>query len=227
MPARFHFASSRSLVPGTGAGQTDLGRFEVPPLSVVAGRSVVRQLPETAEARWLRRLLNEAQMVLHEHPANRQREDAGRATINSLWLWGAGVPAAPHRRGADSPASGAISCWPRPRARFRRPGAGAARRRHALLAQAPAGSRQLLVLDALQRVQYEDGDAYRKQLLALDARWFAPLQQALAGGRIKRLRLEALDGLRMLAWESGRASSGGCGAAQTAGGDRPGAGAGG
>jgi hypothetical protein len=76
----------------------------------------------------------------------------------------------------------------------------------ALLAQAPrrqpptARSRR-----AAAPVQYEDADAYRaKNWPTSTARWFAPLQKALAGGRIKRLRLEAATAYAALAWESGR-----------------------
>ena len=62
-----------------------------------------------------------------------------------------------------------------------------------------------LVLDALQSpVQYEDADAYRAGLLDLEARWFAPLQKALAGGRIQRLRLEASTAYAALAWDTDR-----------------------
>ena len=35
-------------------------------------------------------LLNEAQMVLHEHPVNEAREARGEPAVNSFWLWGAG-----------------------------------------------------------------------------------------------------------------------------------------
>lgn len=54
-------------------------------------------------ARLMRRLQNEAQMVLHEHPVNRRRAEAGALTVNSLWLDQAGavgdLPAEP--RGAQ------------------------------------------------------------------------------------------------------------------------------
>ena len=36
------------------------------------------------------RLLNEAQMVLHDHRVNRDRTRRGLQPVNSLWLWGAG-----------------------------------------------------------------------------------------------------------------------------------------
>jgi len=74
----------------------------------------------------------------------------------------------------------------------------------ALLAAATPG-RQLIVLETLQRaVQYEDADAWRAGLLDLEARWFAPLQRALASGRIDHLRLEAPTAYATLAWESQR-----------------------
>jgi len=198
---RFHLASSDRWYLELATGR-ELGRFEVLPLSAVAGRSVVRQLPETAEARWLRRLLNEAQMVLHEHPVNQQRDDAGRATINSLWLWGAGrLPTASEGLFTDvwSDLALARGCGRAAGSRLRSLPDGAA----AVLAQATRGGQHLVVLDGLQScVQYEDGAAYRAALLALEGRWFAPLQQALASGRIRRLLLQAPTAYGMLSWES-------------------------
>ena len=186
------------------AGNTDLGRFDVLPLSAVAGRRVGQQLPETPEARWLRQLLNEAQMILHHHPANERREDEGRATINSLWLWGAGelpngAPGGFTKVWSDNVLARGLS-----RA-FDVPVQAIPGDAGTLLAQATRGSRQLLVLDALQSpVQYEDADAYRAGLLDLEARWFAPLQKALAAGKIQRLRLEASTAYAALTWDSDR-----------------------
>ena len=39
--------------------------------------------------RW-RSLITEAQVILHQHPRNRERLAQGRAAINALWFWGAG-----------------------------------------------------------------------------------------------------------------------------------------
>ncbi len=46
-----------------------------------------------------RRVLNEAQMVLHASPVNRAREARGELPVNSLWFWGSGAlpPAAQPR----------------------------------------------------------------------------------------------------------------------------------
>jgi hypothetical protein len=56
----------------------------------VLGDDVERHLPQgTSGLRW-RRLLNEVQMTLHQHPVNRRREAAGLPPANSLWFWGGG-----------------------------------------------------------------------------------------------------------------------------------------
>ena len=56
----------------------------------VLGDDVERHIPAgTSGLRW-RRLLNEVQMSLHQHPVNRRREAAGMAPVNSLWFWGGG-----------------------------------------------------------------------------------------------------------------------------------------
>lgn len=44
-----------------------------------------------AGSRLLRRLQNEAQMVLHDHPVNQQRAQRGDLAVNSLWLDHAGA----------------------------------------------------------------------------------------------------------------------------------------
>ncbi len=198
---RFHLASSDRWYLELAAGR-EPGHFDVPPLSAGAGRSVSRQLPETAEARWLRRLLNEAQMVLHQPPVNQRRDEAGRATINSLWLWGAGrLQATGDALVSDVWSDLALTrgCGRIAGSRIRELPDGAA----ALLAQATRDGRHLVVVDGLQSgVQYEDGKAYRAALLELEGRWLAPLQQALARGRVRRLCLQAPTAYGLLSWTS-------------------------
>jgi hypothetical protein len=75
-----------------------LADFPTASLDRVIGRNVDRWLPAQREARLVRRLQNEVQMLLYTHPANEQREAAGLLPVNSFWLSGCGaaVPEAAH-----------------------------------------------------------------------------------------------------------------------------------
>lgn len=58
-----------------------------PPMELI-GEGVRRFMPEREEFKELIYIMNQAQIILHNHPhnRNRQREDA----VNSVWLWGNG-----------------------------------------------------------------------------------------------------------------------------------------
>jgi len=63
-------------------------------LDRVIGRNPDVWLTDHPQARTLRRLQSEVQMLLYQHPINDTREQAGLATVNSFWLSGCGpVPA--------------------------------------------------------------------------------------------------------------------------------------
>lgn len=64
-------------------------------LDRVVGRNPDPWLPEGAASRPLRRLWSEIQMLLHTHPINQRREDAGLEAVNSVWLSACGVAQAP------------------------------------------------------------------------------------------------------------------------------------
>jgi hypothetical protein len=55
------------------------------------GDDVARHLPEGDAGRRWQHLLNEAQVILHNHPLNAERVRRGLPPVNSLWLWGAGM----------------------------------------------------------------------------------------------------------------------------------------
>jgi len=55
------------------------------------GESLLAHLPEGLEARRWRVLLNDAQITLHNHPRNAERQAAGLMPVNSLWFWGGGL----------------------------------------------------------------------------------------------------------------------------------------
>lgn len=67
----------------------------------VAGRSIGPWMNRHAQARALNRLQVEAQMALHDHPANVEREAQGLLPVNSFWVSGTGrvsLPAAELRQ---------------------------------------------------------------------------------------------------------------------------------
>ena len=54
------------------------------------GEDLAQHLPPGPEGRRWRLLLNDCQVLLHQHPLNAERRARGLAPVNSLWLWGGG-----------------------------------------------------------------------------------------------------------------------------------------
>lgn len=63
----------------------------------IAGHDIHDHLPAGRDGARVRSLMNEVQMVLHEHPVNERRAGTRALPINALWLWGFGAmnPAPP------------------------------------------------------------------------------------------------------------------------------------
>lgn len=59
--------------------------------SEALGADLFEHLAEGGDGRRWRSLLNEAQIVLHNHPWNARRVERGLAPVNSLWFWGGGI----------------------------------------------------------------------------------------------------------------------------------------
>jgi hypothetical protein len=67
----------------------DLDCHAVEPTQAIGGN--LRDLmPTGRDAARLRAWMNEAQMILHEHPVNLRRIEHGLPAVNSVWLWGVG-----------------------------------------------------------------------------------------------------------------------------------------
>ncbi len=140
-------------------------------------------------------LANEAQMVLHAHPANAAREARGAFPVNSLWLWGAGR--AP--KGARGAWQSVAADDPVVRGAARLAGA----RAHALprtglewLERLAPDGRHLAVPDALRApLALGDAEGLRAALESLERDWFAPLLAALRSGRIGMVTVHVPDRL--------------------------------
>ncbi len=165
-----------------------------------AGRDVDLALPAARGA--AHRLLNEAQMLLHDHPVNAAREARGDAPINSLWLWGSGrKPGAASSRWQSVSAAEPLALGLARLAGVRaRPLPASAL---AWLEQSPEDGRHLVVLDSL-RTPLALGEVaeYREALATLERGWFAPLLAALRAGRIGMVSVHVPDGAECLACET-------------------------
>lgn len=81
----------RAFAPGCWLlAQPALEGLACASLDRVVGRNVDLWLGSDPRARWLRRLQNEVQMLLHRHPVNEAREACGELPVNSFWLDGCG-----------------------------------------------------------------------------------------------------------------------------------------
>jgi hypothetical protein len=64
------------------------------PPDTVVGHNVHDFMPAGRDGARIRSLMNEIQMLLHEHPVNQRRERARELPVNGWWLWGFGDVAA-------------------------------------------------------------------------------------------------------------------------------------
>jgi hypothetical protein len=161
----------------------------------VAGRDFDLSLPGGEAGKRWHQLLNEAQMLLHEHPVNEARESRGEAMVNSLWLWGVGRapkldPCRWQSVTADDPVALGLARLAGARTRSLPQSAAA------WLERSPPDGRHLLVLDQLRApLALGQSAEYAETIDALDAGWFAPLLAALRAGSIGMLTVHVPDGL--------------------------------
>jgi len=65
----------------------------------ITGKSILDSLPSGEGSEILINIMNHAQLALHKHPVNLEREKEGKLPANSIWLWGHGkTPAMPAYR---------------------------------------------------------------------------------------------------------------------------------
>ncbi|MEC5396679.1 hypothetical protein [Uliginosibacterium sp. H1] len=197
---------ARALVAALNEQLGDIGRFEASApdrwylhlpapaaarfcaLDDVVGRPVALFPPEGERARDWARIGNEAQVILHNHPANQARLEGGHPALNALWFWGEGDTTPT----LTAPADTLVGNDPLLR--------GLARRSRALwldeaTARSPAHGKHghtWWLDDRLHRaVLARDLGAWAAGLRALDAELLQPLWQSLRDGRIDTLDLAA------------------------------------
>jgi len=60
-----------------------------PPQELI-GEGIRQFMPQGDEFKELVFIMNQAQIILHNHPYNRERQKQGQDSVNSVWLWGNG-----------------------------------------------------------------------------------------------------------------------------------------
>jgi len=168
--------------------------LQTTPLDQATGRDVLRHLPGGDDGPEWRTLLNELQMLLHQHPINEQREAQGRPTINSLWFWGNGE-APPVFQSAFTRVwtTDPITC-------------GLARLSDTPLEKLPRDATEWLAdagTEPTTLIQWDrihqartlaDPEAWSEALRQLEQDWLTPLMQALKAGHLASLSLVTGDG---------------------------------
>lgn len=172
-------------------------RLQTTPTAEVAGQDIEGYLPKGAEQTRWRSVFNEAQMVMHEHTCNRQREQSGKLPVNSLWFWGAGRNSPP---GKGVPYRAVWSDDPSARGLALASGVAAHPLPHAapefigsarLITSSP-DSPHLVVLPPLPGVAYGDTGSWAEALLQYERNWFAPLLAGMHEGVLSSVTLHAL-----------------------------------
>lgn len=175
--------------------------LETTALPDAVGRSIDALLPRGAEAASWRARLNDAQMLLHGHAVNEERQRAGKLPVNSVWLWGGGKM----QDGVSAPFD---ALWSQDAF-----AAGLARAARIVARDVPDGAADflrasasegvnLVVLDALRgAAQYGDAHAWREGVERLERDWFAPLLQVLRQEQIGMVSLHALGPVGALSAE--------------------------
>lgn len=172
--------------------------LETQALPRVIGQSADPLTPAGDDGAAWRRLLAEAQPLLHQHAINRAREVAGRPTINSLWPWGLGrlPPMTSHAfdriwngdallKGLGALAGVLVEPVPDQFTRIE--------------------GRVLVRLDHLMpSLGTFNATAWRHGLSEIDANWLAPALAAVRTGRCRGLTLIASGHDRAFAVDIGR-----------------------
>jgi len=180
-PQRWYLVPPRALDPGT----REPGE--------IGGQDIREYLPSGPDSRTWRTLLNEVQMLFHDHPVNVARQARGEPPVNSIWPWGGGVlpgraEAAAVRVVGDDPLLVGLSRL-------------AGCERHDLpvaateLPESAAKGTCVVLLDVLAgAARYGDVEAWIDGIEALEQDWFAPVRERLASRALDTLEIYPVNG---------------------------------
>jgi len=152
-------------------------RLVTRPPEVALGASLAPYLPTGPDAARWRRWQSEVQMLLFENPVNRGREQSGRVSVDSVWLWGGGTLIERDRPAVRIFANGGLI------GELSRSAGLAPAALPAALDAAPSGVARVFWLDAI------DAGVAAARLPAVDRAWMAAAERALHAGTIDEVEL--------------------------------------
>ena len=178
--------------------------METYPLGQVVGADMHAHLPFGEDALRWHGLLNEVQMLFHEHAVNQAREQRGEAVVNGIWLWGGGkypahVAYSAAMLGGDSECAQA----------FAKAAGMAVLPASAALPESwsNAGEDLLIVWEGLRHALHNaDIGRWRAALMQFEQDYAAPVLAALGEGRISKVTLDVLNENASRRFEVNRAS---------------------
>ena len=156
----------------------------------LVGQNVHDFMPGGTHGALVRSLMNEMQMLLHEHPVNEQRRQRRESPVNAVWPWGFG-PVPDQAGQADAERGGAhASRWPLSTDDAWLHGLWCLRGGQS---QWLAGPQLPLDLagDRLIAMSVPRGTGSEDALQDAESHHFAPLRAAFGAGRIGRLEVHA------------------------------------
>jgi hypothetical protein len=176
-----HFAQSGHTLVAGGSHRWYLRtprplELHTQPPAACAGALDERHLPSGADGAMFRRLVTEAQMLLHELPMNEAREASGKLPVTGFWPWGNG------RMPAIERSCYTHACSDDPLVR------GIARASGAEAASLPADAAGLAHMPPGARLIIHCSTA-ATPLSAIERLWVAPLEKRIEAGAIAELRL--------------------------------------
>jgi len=159
------------------------------PPSAASGEAIEEKLPSGPDAMLFHARMNEAQMLLHEHPVNAAREARGDPVLNSIWFWGGGTLADSGARpfstvfGDDPLARGLALAASIPARALPKDAL-------AMLAAAGNDGVALVFMDALGNEKNDAESArFLERRATIERDWLEPLLAALRSGQIGMLTL--------------------------------------
>lgn len=155
------------------------------PIWRVTDKSIFEHLPGASGGIDWRKLGNEVQMLLHDHPVNVERESCGEPVISGVWFWG-GEPLteepglAPEFIHADDTLTRGLAVHAKSEYRVLPP---------TFADWQPEAGMSLVVLDDLSRaVRAHDAEAWNAALIRLERDWFQPVMKAVWEKRLPMVR---------------------------------------